>query len=287
MGEVPRARASSRTAKGRAASGVRYHDLREPVYLLDPEARAASGAAGGWRILGYLGLTVLWLLLAVIGLAVTLAVLPWRLADAGPLGDAPGVAGGKIVGGVIAVLIVGPVLGAVCGVIVTVTLGLFLSSATFFVRSLRPSYRTERLSFTARSLGTEATGPASSYGFSSAFSLLPVRLTRWSKIVAIFTSQGLVVNVTLWVLGAWWGWFYLFTVCWMLWPARGAAAVAWTGVSIALFAVFVFFVWRNRHQYPDNMPAALRGTAYERSWPNRPKPPRGKAKSARRAEEVR
>ncbi|MCI0156404.1 hypothetical protein KNO15_06810 [Leifsonia shinshuensis] len=258
--------------RARAVKSVEFFDLREPVYLLDDDARATSSAVVVWRPLGYFLLAVLWFILAVIALAVTIAVLPWRLSaeDVGPLGDAPGLVGAGVIGGLIALLIVGPVVGAICGVFVTVSVGSFLSASTYFVRSLRPSYRGEKLSFSARSRGAEATGPASLFGFGTAFSLIPVRLTRWTKIVTILTAQGLVVNVTLWVLGAWWGWFYFFTVGWLLWPAEGAAAVVCTIVSVALFAVFLYFVWRNRREYPDIMPSAYRGTPYERSWPNRP-----------------
>lgn len=258
--------------RGGTSKDAEYPDLREPVYLLAPEARAASSKAVAWRPLGYLSLTILWAVLAVIALAVTLLVLPWRLTadDPGPLGQSPGFHGDAFIGAVI-VLLLGPVLGAVCGVILCVTIGSALGSATYFGRSLLASYRGERLTFTSFSEGAEATGPASLFGLRTAFSLIPVRLTRWTKIVTLITAQGLVVNVTLWILGFWWGVFYLFTVGWMLWPAQGAAGVVCAIISVALFAAFAYAVWRNRGRYPDIMPAAYRGTPFERSWPNRPR----------------
>ncbi|MDL9978211.1 hypothetical protein [Microbacterium candidum] len=259
--------------RARATNDASYADLREPVYLLAPEARATTSTGVGWRPFGYLLLTVVWFVLAVIVLAVVFAVLPWRLSsdDVGPLGQSAGFSGGNLIGGVFALLLIAPLIGALFGVILTVSVGSFLSSATYLLRSLNPAFRQEKLSFSARSVRAEATGPASIAGLSTAFSLVPVRLTRWTKLVTIFTSQGLVVNVTLWVLGAWWGWFYVFTVCWMLWPAQGAASLVCAVVSVLLFAVFVYFVWRSRRAYPDIMPAAYRGTPYERSWPNRPR----------------
>jgi hypothetical protein len=260
-----------------------YSDLREPLYLLPPDTRAASPKAVGWRPLGYLSLTIVWVLLSLIALAVTVLVLPWRLTvdGAGSLGESPGFHGNPVIGAVV-VLLLGPVVGAICAVVLCVTIGSALGSATYFCRSLLPSYRGERLTFTSFSQGAEATGPASLFGLRTAFSLIPVRLTRWTKIATVITAQGLVVNVTLWILGFWWGVFYVFTVGWMLWPAQGVAAVVCTIISVVLFAVFVYVVWRNRGTYADVMPAAYRGTPYERSWPNRPrqKAPRTPARRA-------
>lgn len=257
--------------RGGTAKNAGYSDLREPLYLLPPDVRAASRTAVAWRPLGYLSLTILWLLLSVIASAVTLLVLPWRLtADgAGSLGESPGFHGNAFIGAVV-VLVLGPVIGAISGVVLCVTIGSTLGSATYFCRSLLPSYHGERLTFSSFSEGAEATGPASLFGLRTAFSLLPVRLTRWTKITTLITAQGLVVNVTLWILGFWWGVFYVFTVGWMLWPAEGAASVVCTVVSAILFAVFVYVAWRRRGDYPNIMPAAYRGTPYERSWPNRP-----------------
>lgn len=265
----------------RAARDDEFHDLRRPVYLLAPEARARSRAAVAWRPLGYLTLTIVWAVLAVISVAVAVLVLPWRLTagDAGPLGEAPGFHGNVFIGAVI-VLLLGPVIGSISGVFLCVSVGSALGSATYFCRSLLPRYRSERLSFTSFSQGAEASGPASLFGLSTAYSLIPVRLTRWTKIVTLISAQGQVVNVTLWVLGFWWGIFYVFTVGWMLWPAQGAASVVCTVISVLLFAVFAYFVWRNRRRYPDTMPAAYRGTPFERSWPNRQheKPARTRAR---------
>lgn len=263
--------ASTAQAKGRAAKEVEFADLHEPVYLSSPEARATSGKAVVFRPLGYLTLTIVWVVLTVASLAVAVLVLPWRLTVelAGPLGASPGFAGNPFAAAVVG-LVLGPVLGAVSGTILCVSIGSALSSATYLGRSLLPAYRREKLSFTSFSQGAEATGPASQFGLRTAFSLIPVRLTRWTKITTLIAAQGQVVNVTMWVLGFWWGIFYVFTVGWMLWPAQGAAAVVCTVVSVLLFAVFACFVWRYRRSYPTIMPAAYRGTPYERSWPNRP-----------------
>jgi hypothetical protein len=263
--------ASNVPRQDRAARDDGFHDLREPAYLLSPEARAASAMAVAWRPLGYLTLTIVWVVLAVISVVVAVLVLPWRLTagDAGPLGDSPGFAGNPFVGAVVG-LIIGPVIGAVSGVFLCVSVGSALSSVTYFCRSLLPAYSGEKLSFSAFSQGAEATGPASAFGFRTAFSLIPVRLTRWTKIATLIAAQGQVVNVTLWVLGFWWGIFYVFTVGWLLWPVQGTASVVCAGISVLLFAVFWYFVGRNRHRYPDVMPAAYRGTLFERSWPNRP-----------------
>ncbi|NYG07972.1 hypothetical protein BJ986_002459 [Phycicoccus badiiscoriae] len=257
--------------KSRAAKDAQFADLREPVYLLAPEARGTSGKAVVWRPLGYLTLTVVWVVLAVASLALAVLVLPWRLTGdgAGPMGTSPGFAGSPL-RGVVVGLIIGPVIGAVSATFLCVSIGSALSSATYLGRSLLPAYRREKLSFTTFSQGAEATGPASMFGFRTAFSLIPVRLTRWTKIATLIAAQGQVVNVRLWVLGFWWGIFYVFTVGWMLWPAQGAASVVCTAVSVLLFAVLAYFVWRNRRNYPTIMPAAYRGTPYERSWPNRP-----------------
>lgn len=259
-----------------------YSDLREPVYLVAPEQRGVSAAAAAWRPLGYLGLAVLWAVIGLLGVFFTVVYFPMQLAspDSPPLGESPGFSGANALPGILISLLLVPLLGAIVALVVCACLSQFLASATYFVRSMMPTYRSERLSATARSAGAEAAGPASLVGFSTAFSLLPVRLTRWTKIVAIIGFQAFVVNLPLIVVGWCAGFCYVFTVGWVLWPAKGAAAVVCVIVTVIACALTLWVAWRFRHWYPAVMPATLRGTPYEHSWPNRPQ---SKERAAKRA----
>lgn len=258
----------------RKAVGAEYSDLREPVYLVPPEARGSSAVAVAWRPLGYAALALLWAAIGLLGFFFTVVYFPMQLASPGSpsLGESPGFTGSNAVPGLLVSLLLLPFLGAIEGVIVCACLSQFLASATYVVRSLTPGYRSERLSATARSVGAEAAGAASLVGFSTAFSLLPVRLTRWTKIVAVIGFQAFVVNLPMIVVGWCVGFCYVFTVGWVLWPAKGAAAVVCTAVTVIASALTLWIAWRFRHWYPAVMPTALRGTPYERSWPNRPQP---------------
>lgn len=261
-----RAPASARTPRARTPHAVA--DLRHPVYLVGPDARMPARAAAPLRPWGYLAMTVLWAALDVIAWVIAFIGLAVPLLS--PLGAQPGLQRMGVGGGIVLLVVAGSLVGTVGVILACGVTGLLLLNATFFVRSLRASYRGERLSISVHSVGAEAFGAASVAGFGTAFSAIPVRLTRGTKILTVVTSLGFVWNAEVWAVGVPWGLCTAFTGAWIAWPVQGAAAV---GVCAAISAVLLLFtagvVWRRRHAYPNVMPAALRGTAYEWSWPNR------------------
>jgi hypothetical protein len=251
-----------------SAPQVAVDPLRPPILLVP--AVQPSGARLVGRVFGYLGLTLLWLVLLAVALFATVAALPGAAASAVPEGGlvaSPAVTrADSWLWFVIMPLLVVPFFGSVTVFLVLATFGMLLSSAMLFVRSLNPAYRHEQLSVTVWSVGGEAAGP----GPTLALSLVPVRLTRWSKVVAIVQFNGWILNGTTLAIGYIWGLVYFFTFVWTLWPAEGAAVPICQAVTGLLVAWLVFEIWRRRHRFPAVMPAELRGTAFERSWPNRP-----------------
>lgn len=242
--------------------------LRDPVYIVDPGRRSPARATLAIRPFGYLAMAIIWAVLNVV--AWVIVFIGFALPALAPLGAQPGLQRAGIGGAIVLLLVAGPLAGGAGVVLVCGTTGLLLSYITFFVRGLRRSYRDERLSVSVLSVGAEAIGLASAAGFATAFSAIPVRLTRWSKTVVILTSLGFVSNVEVWAIGVPWGLFTTFTGAWIAWPVRGGAVIACAAVSAALLVFSAWVIWRRRHAYPNIMPAALRGTVYEWSWPNVP-----------------
>ena len=244
--------------------------LTEPAYLV--RVTEPSGGRRVGRIFGYLGLTVLWFVLLAVAVFATIVVLPAMLdSDGTGLGASPGVQRSDAwLGLIIIPFLVAPLIGIFAFFLVMATLGTVLTSATLFLRSLNPAYRHEQLSTTIKSVHGEAVGGVATAFTGVALSQLPVRLTRWTKILLIIQFNGWILNANMLVIGLLWGWLYFFTFGWMLWPATGAAVPVCVVVSILLLALLVVVAWRRRTQFAPVMPERLRGTAYERSWPNRP-----------------
>jgi hypothetical protein len=228
------------------------------------------------RPLGYLLMTLVWSCIFLMAVFALIIALPFWLSDGlggGGLGAAPGFHRSDSWLAFIAIpVFVVPLLGCITVFAICASLGLALSAATLFVRSLLPSYRHERVSATIGSTGGEAVGPVSTAFTGVGLSLLPVRLTRWSKLLLILQFNGWIINGNLMMVGLAWGCCYVFSVGWMLWPATGAAVWVCAALSLLLAAWLVTELWRRRAAYAEVMPAQLRGTPYEYSWPNRPAP---------------
>ncbi|HWT33785.1 MAG TPA: hypothetical protein VN107_08470 [Microbacterium sp.] len=241
--------------------------LDEPVHLVPPVEPSPARLAG--RVFAYLGLTVLWAVLLAIVLFATVAVLPGALgAD---LGTSPFATRSDAWMGVLVVpLVLAPIFGFITVFLVLATTGMTLSAATLFVRSLNPSYRHEQLSTTVKAVKGEAVGPVTTAYTGVAVSLLPVRLTRWAKVVMIIQFNGWIFNGSTLVLGYLWGLLYFFTLAWTLWPATGIAVPICAVITALLVIWLLITIWRRRRRYPEVMPSALEGTVYARSWPNRP-----------------
>jgi hypothetical protein len=265
-GPSPRRRVSA------AASRHTVDQLTRPAYLTAPSEPVKATLA--LRPFGYLLMTLVWSCVLLLVVFALIIALPFWLSDglgAGGLGAAPGFHRSDSWLAFIAIpVFVVPLLGCITVFAICASLGLALGTATLFVRSLLPSYRHERLSTTIRSTGGEAVGPVSTAFTGVGLSLLPVRLTRWSKLVLILQFNGWIINGNLMTVGLAWGCCYVFSVGWMLWPASGAAVWVCAAFSLLLAGWLVRELWRRRAAYADVMPAQLRGTRYEYSWPNRP-----------------
>jgi hypothetical protein len=183
---------------------------------------------------------------------------------------------------VIAVFVV-PIFGSITYLLIAGPLGVFLSALTLFGRSFNPRYSSERLSFSMWSRG-EAIGPASTAITGVTMSLIPIRMTRWSKIVTIIRFNGFIPSANMFLLGTIWGVGYFWTVAWALWPARGVVEIVCAIVSVAIAVLLCSIAWHRRHGFAEIMPKGLRATAYGRSWPNieRPKAKKPAKASSRR-----
>jgi hypothetical protein len=218
-------------------------------------------------------MTIIWLALFLASTAVTVLALPLAMSstlDGGPLTDAPMFGRSDwLVTVIVIALVVAPILGVITLLLAAATLGILLSSATLFWRSLTPRYRDERLSLSVWTRG-ETVGPGSTAVTGATMSLLPIRMTRWSKVITIIRFNGWIPNLNLLLLGVVWGIGYVGTVAWMLWPARGVAlvlcAVGSGLVAVALLAI----AWRRRRRFADVMPASWVRSRYADSWPRRP-----------------
>lgn len=261
---------TSRRVSKQPPSADAVNPLREPVYL-QPPVQPTQGQVVG-RVFGYLGMAVLWLLILGMALFITVGILALGVGD--DIGDLPAVKGWNAVIGLVMMVFLGaPVMGFATVFLALWTAGMALSAATLFVRSLNPRYRHEQLSTSRRSRAGEAVGGISTAVTGVSLSLLPVRLTRWAKVVTMIRFNGSVLNLNTLVIGYAWGLFYLFTVVWPRWPASGAGVPVCTAISILLFAVFIGAIWWRRGSYAEVMPEELEGTVYQRSWPNKPVAP--------------
>jgi hypothetical protein len=260
-----------------------WADLREPTPLLD---RVPGRSWPLWtRPLGYGALTIVWLALAVLVVIVAFVALPLALSSnlhGGPLTDLPLFRRSDWVATLVVIIVIAaPILGVISLLLVAATLGMLLSAATLFTRSLRPRYADEQLSLSLRSRG-ETVGPVTTAVTGTSVALVPIRMTRWTKIVTIVRFFGWIPNPALFLLGTAWGIAFMGTVGWVLWPARGTASVV-CGVASGIAGLGILaLAWRLRRRLPRIMPSELAGTAYERSWPNRVTPRGGAGSGGRR-----
>lgn len=245
--------------------------LHEPTPLLTP---VPARRAPLWtRPLGYGVMTIVWFVLFVLGIVATVLALPLALIGAsadGTLQHAPMFARADWPATVVVIgVLVAPLIGILTMLLGCASLGTLLSAATLLVRSLRPRYARERLSFSARTRGETVGGPTTAFT-GTATSLLPIRMTRWTKVVTIIRFNGWVINANLFVLGPVWGVGYFWTVGWLLWPAQGAVAAVCGAGSALVALLLLWLLWRRRRRFAAVMPEGWEKTPYGRSWPAAP-----------------
>lgn len=244
------------------------NDLRSPVYLASVVAPSAGARVG--RVFGYLGLVVLWAAILAVGIFATILALPGALGAAGPegLGDSQLFRHSDTWLAVVLPLLA-LIFGAISVFVVTASLGALLAAATLFVRSLNPAYAGEQLSLSILTKDGEAVGPVSTAFTGVALSLIPVRLTRWTKIIVMIQFNAWLINGTLLLIGFLWGCTYLFTVGWMLWPVTGAGVIVCAVLSSLPLVGIVWVVWRRRARFAEVVPTGAENSVYLNSWPRR------------------
>ena len=230
-----------------------------------PGDSRVSARSRALRPFGYLGISIVWLLLTAVVLAL-LAVIPIAILNQGDLASSPGVKNlgvdNQWLAALIALPIVAGVFGAVICLLFVGSFSLFGLSLIAFSRSLRPSYANEKLTTTRWT--SDAIGPPRAGGMVPAasgsrykdvldkqsLSLIPVRRTRYSEFWTQMMFFAWVPSGGTIVASTWLGLAYLVTVSWMTWPVTGGFAVLWGAISLALTG---FGLWRILRAHRKNL----------------------------------
>jgi hypothetical protein len=207
-----------------------------------------SAAARALRPLGYLVVALVWTVLGVVTLLLP-AALPFALWSTNPDFSSQGfVTGGDAVTTVLflvfAAVVLVPLLGYAFIALPLASVPLAVLAWTYFARSLQPGYAGERLSSTAWSrdvIGPPTLGP-------TALSLLPVRLTPWTRFWTELMMLGWRPGLGVLWAGIPYGLASLLVAGWLFWPVGSAGAVVWTVITAALVVAAVGLVVRAYRQ---------------------------------------
>lgn len=174
-------------------------------------------------------------------------------------------------GNIVAIVIIVPLLSLILGaafILVPIFTGSnLLLALTYFFRSLRPSYRHEKLSMTRWSGNTigpvragQIIGPddalipikttstrVSKYRNVSgkvAISLIPI---RDSKLTTVMITMVIIImrggSAKLYKAGFFFGLVYVLTVGWIFWPvANTTAIIIWSCISVALLVYSIILI---------------------------------------------
>ncbi|MHA7985455.1 hypothetical protein ACX9R5_06570 [Rathayibacter sp. CAU 1779] len=228
-----------------------------PRQSTPPSERALAG-----RPFGYLLATAIWLALFCACLLLP-ALLPIGLraenADwttAGFFADSDVAV--MVLFLVFSAIVLAPLLGTVFLALLLATGSLAVLAATYVVRSIRPSYRGERLSATGWS--REALGPITL--FPVAMSLIPQRQTDWTRFWTLTALLGWSPGLRMLRVGAVFGIGYFLTIGWALWPVHSAALlVVWWIITLAFAAgTIVLLVREGRRRYTSASAAPASST---------------------------
>ncbi|HEY5221581.1 MAG TPA: hypothetical protein VIJ18_00810 [Microbacteriaceae bacterium] len=256
--------------KPNASSTAGRAQANQPAAPPPPErvenARAMTPPAR-WEVVarpfGYLLVAVVWAALFAATLALPL-LLPFGLRSDNPDYATSGFFDNMdlfvgILFGLFALVFLVPLFGYLFIALPLATGPLMVLSLTYVVRSLRPAYRTTRLSATGWS--RESLGPITLYPV--ALSLIPQRATRWSQfwlgaaLMGWRPSRGLLYAAAPCGLG------YFLTVGWTMWPVHAPAPLTAWWIVTAVFAVAtVILVVRDaRLRYGLRRPATTAAAA--------------------------
>lgn len=220
----------------------------------DRAATPPSAVGRALRPVGYLLIAVVWTALGAITLLLP-AALPFGLWSTNP--DRSGqdlVAGGALLPvllfAVFALVVLVPLLGYAFVALPLASIPLAVLSWTYVVRSLSPRYAGERLSSTGWS--RNVIGPPS-IG-ETALSLLPVRLTPWTRFWTDLMLLGWRPSRALFVAGYPYGLATFAAAGWLYTPGPVGTAV-WGVVVAALVVATVVLLVRAFRQRVSGQPA--------------------------------
>ncbi|MFP3466293.1 hypothetical protein [Leifsonia sp. SIMBA_070] len=223
----------------------------------DRAATPPTPAGRALRPFGYLLVAIVWTAIGAVTLLLP-AALPFGLSSSGDgFSSREFVTGGDpvsmILFAVIVVVLLIPLLGYLFVALPLASVPLAVLAWTYVARSLRPAYAGERLSSTGWS--RDVIGPVT-VG-QTALSLLPVRLTPWTRFWTELMFLGWRPSRGVLIAGLPYGLASFLVAGWLLWPVGAGAAIVWTVVTAALVAVSVVLVVRAfRRRVSDRSPAA-------------------------------
>ncbi|MGO4534637.1 hypothetical protein [Leifsonia sp. 2MCAF36] len=218
---------------------------------LPRSGRASTPPSGAERVLrpfGYLLVALVWTALSVVTLLLP-AALPFGLWSANPdYSSREFLTGGDVVPMVLflvfAVVVLVPLLGYAFVALPLASAPLAVLSWTYVGRSLLPAYADERLSSTGWSrnvIGPPTVGP-------TAMSLLPVRLTPWTRFWTELMLLGWRPGRGILVAGIPYGLASIAVSGWLFWPLGTVGVVVWTVITVALVVATVVLVGRAYRQ---------------------------------------
>lgn len=219
------------------------------------------------RPLGYLGVTILWLV--IFAITVALAFVFW-VVPPGPISANHGMTDQlsdpkNVVAGLFLLYVMLPFVWGFVHMLVLMALGPLLLAALAFWRSLQPGYASEKL--TGSVLRGDAVGISPG---GVAISLLPLRHTAYSRWATKLNVRAWVLDGS-WYLGfAWLGYVQFLLLSWLRWPIHNPLLIA------LIVLLCIGFVWlavrrlraswgRMRIQAVDGeLPMVMKGEAASR-----------------------
>lgn len=210
----------------------------------DRAATPPSAVSRALRPIGYLIVALVWTALGIVTLLLP-AALPFGLWSTNPdFSSQEFVTGGDAVVTVLflvfAAVVLVPLLGYAFVALPLASVPLAVLAWTYVARSLRPSYAGERLSSTGWSrdvIGPPTIGP-------TALSLLPVRLTPWTRFWAELMMLGWRPGLGVLWAGIPYGLASFLVAGWLFWPVGTVGAVVWIVVTAALVVATIVLVVR-------------------------------------------
>jgi hypothetical protein len=229
----------------------------------DRSSTPPSAGERGLRPLGYLLVALVWTALGAVTLVLP-AALPFGLWSSDhAFSSQEFVTGGDtaitVLFLVFAAIVLVPLLGYAFVALPLGTVSLAILSWTYVVRSLQPAYAAERLSSTGWS--RDVIGPVT-VG-KTALSLLPVRLTPWTRFWTEVMFLGWRPGRGVLVAGIPYGLASFLVPGWLFWPVGAVGTVVWSIVTAALVIATVVLVvreFRRRVSARRSAPRAVPGS---------------------------